>query len=110
MKPSILGKTIVRVTDKFPACGRFTSVSIIALILSGAIVQAAEQEYQIKSQRLEDALMQFAEQADVQLLLAPNLAVNVQSKALSGNFAPDEALSILLKDTDLSYSFRTRIC
>ncbi|VWX49766.1 TonB-dependent receptor [Novosphingobium sp. 9U] len=69
-----------------------------------AVVQAAEAQYgfDIAAGPLSTALVRYAEQAQVQLLYAPQLADGRRSRALRGRFSAREGLERLLAGTGIT--------
>jgi hypothetical protein len=64
---------------------------------------AQEVTFHIEKGPVEFALIQFSRQADVQVVLASNAALNVTASPVIGRFAADAALAGLLKGTGLVY-------
>lgn len=90
-------------------CGIFTSLGLAALILvsgeSAAEAPAQKIAFQIDATSLTQALLQFTEQADLQLALATESPEKLSAPAVVGEFTASEALDKLLAHTDLRYEF-----
>ena len=78
---------------------------VLALPLQGALAQtgapAQTQRFDMAAQPLAAALDQFARQAGLQLVFAPELAAGRQAPALHGQLPLREALDSLLKNSGL---------
>lgn len=78
---------------------------VLALPLQGALAQtgapAPTQRFDMAAQPLAAALDQFARQAGLQLVFAPELAAGRQAPALHGQLPLREALDSLLKNSGL---------
>jgi iron complex outermembrane receptor protein len=57
----------------------------------------------IPRQDLGSALSAFANQADVQILFAPDAVASLRSPTVSGTYPPEKALKLLLSGSDLEY-------
>lgn len=66
---------------------------------------SAATRYQIDRQPLTSALTQFAEQSGLQILFRTQGIPTLVVGPLQGNYAPQEALSLLLDNTHLHYRF-----
>lgn len=79
------------------------------LVLTGPVAAqtaaevSAAQTYEIPAQPLASALNVFGRQSGLQVTLASSNAQGVTSSAVSGNYTPQEALSIMLQSTGLPY-------
>lgn len=80
----------------------------VVLIMSGVaafpdavVAQAAAQGWQIPAGNLDVALRQFSAQSRVQLIYSAELVDGKRNAALSGSYAPDEALRRLLRGSGL---------
>ena len=60
--------------------------------------------FEIDAQALDTALIEFSEQADIQLVVRGELVTGLESDGLRGEFTPRTALAALLDDTGLSYT------
>jgi len=58
---------------------------------------------EIPRQDLASALSTFANQADVQILFAPDAVASMRSPAVSGTYPAEKALKLLLSGSDLEY-------
>jgi len=61
--------------------------------------------YSIQAQPLHNALIEFAKQSDVQILLQVDRLPEVDVRAFKGRYLPKKLLQQLLLGTNLSYSF-----
>ena len=75
----------------------------IALVLASplavteAAAQSTAQDFRVEAGALGQALNQFATQSHLQIIYAPELVQNQTSLGLTGSFAPEDALKMLLK-------------
>ena len=60
--------------------------------------------FEIDAQALDTALIEFSEQADIQLVVRGELVADLKSDGLRGEFTPRRALAVLLGDTGLTYT------
>lgn len=60
--------------------------------------------FDIDAQALDTALIEFSEQADIQLVVRGELVVDLDSNGLHGEFTPRAALTTLLGDNGLTYT------
>ena len=60
--------------------------------------------FEIDAQALDTALIEFSEQADIQLVVRGELVTGLESDGLRGEFTPRTALAALLDDTGLTYT------
>ena len=60
--------------------------------------------FEIDAQALDTALIEFSEQADIQLVVRGELVADLRSDGLRGEFTPRRALAVLLDDTGLTYT------
>lgn len=61
--------------------------------------------FSIPAQPLNNALIQFATDSNIQLIFSADKVRNLQTKAISGKMTIENALKLLLKDTGLSYQY-----
>jgi iron complex outermembrane recepter protein len=61
--------------------------------------------FNIEAQPLEDALNEFAQQANCQLLFQSDVVAKRTAPPLEGRLAPEAALRVLLQDSGLEYQF-----
>ena len=88
--------------------GSMLGATALALSMSTAVLSddaARDINFKIKPQTMQSALLAFSEQAGVQLILAANTRDLPTSRGLSGKMESREALDLLIKDTDLEYTF-----
>lgn len=64
---------------------------------------SAVKSFAIAPQSLSSALLQFSEATHVELLFDAAMTEHLHTQGLSGDYAPDEALRLLLRDTGLTY-------
>ncbi len=72
-----------------------------ALSFEGLSFKGQRVKLNIHDTTLADALNQLLQQTDIQLLFKSELVDNLHARTIEGSFTIDEALSLLLKDTDL---------
>ncbi|MBP8116631.1 MAG: TonB-dependent receptor plug domain-containing protein, partial [Nitrospira sp.] len=83
----------------------------VLLILSshGGLAHAQEpsstasRSFAITPQPLSFALLQFSEATNIEVLFDATIARDIQTQGVSGDYAPEDALRMLLHDTGLSY-------
>src|SRR5262245_13420854 len=68
-----------------------------------AVELARESSYEIAAQSLPAALIQFSQQANLQIVTSGRSLIGVQSKGVSGNYSVAQALDQLLEGTGFSY-------
>lgn len=74
-----------------------------ALCVFSATVQGAEKvAFSIPAQKADNALTEFARQANTTLLFPPELAEQITTNALEGEYTVAQALALLLQGTDLA--------
>ncbi len=87
--------------------GAAASLFCTLLLLSTAYAradEAAPQPFDIRPQSLAAALTEFARQSRQEILFSPEVVAEKPSAGVRGTMRPLAALSILLKDSGLSYS------
>ncbi|MDD1622803.1 MAG: TonB-dependent receptor [Methylococcaceae bacterium] len=79
-----------------------------AALLAVMVVQTAHGEtvdgkhhFDIPAQSLNQALLSFGKQSQQQLMYGTDIAENLRSRALQGDYTAEEAIKILLSDTPL---------
>ncbi len=77
------------------------SCSTLAVIATPAAAQTQPRSFDIPAQSLSSALLEFSRQADVLVVVAPELAANKRSQAIKGPLPLDQALRLLLRGTQL---------
>ncbi|MCK0068939.1 TonB-dependent receptor domain-containing protein [Kordiimonas laminariae] len=88
--------------------GSMLGATALALSMSTAALSddaARDINFKIKPQKMQSALLAFSEQAGVQLILAANTRDLPSSRGLTGKMESREALDMLIKGTDLEYTF-----
>lgn len=85
--------------------GRFgTKAALLAALLSQSAHGEAingKHRFDIPAQALNQALLSFGKQSQQQLMYGTDIADNLRSQALQGDYTPQEAMSILLGGTPL---------
>lgn len=84
----------------------FTSAAVAALMMAATPATAqveAMRRFDITSGPLERALPTFARQSGQQILYPSALVAGRSSPAVAGEFTPEAALGLLLRDTGLTY-------
>lgn len=84
----------------------FTSAAVAALMMAATPATAqveAMRRFDIASGPLERALPTFARQSGQQILYPSALVAGRSSPAVAGEFTPEAALGLLLRDTGLTY-------
>lgn len=87
--------------------GAAASILLALFLLATAHARADEpvsQRFDIGPQSLATALSEFARQSHEELLFAPEVVAKKSSPGVHGTMVPQAALSILLKDSGLSFS------
>ncbi|MCW8832808.1 MAG: TonB-dependent receptor plug domain-containing protein [Colwellia sp.] len=86
---------------------KFNSASIVAMLSIACVpcVQSAELTetipFNIPKQRADLSLTQFAEQADLTLIFSFDKVSDTTANKLSGNYSVEQAIDLLLENTDL---------
>ncbi|GJL56682.1 MAG: ferrichrome-iron receptor [Nitrospirales bacterium] len=65
--------------------------------------QAVPIDFQIPAQALTSALTQFATQSKLFLVYQSEIAQDQRTSAVNGRYTPDQALGLLLRDTELGF-------
>lgn len=78
---------------------------LVALSLYGFAVEARLLRLDLPAQSLRSALVALADAADIQLLFPEEEVHDRQAPALRGEFAVDEALDTVLRDSGLSWRY-----
>lgn len=81
----------------------FLSASPLALVVAAApaAAQAQTRVFDIPAQPLSSAVLEFSRQADVMVVLPPELAAGRRSAAVKGSLSADAAIAQLLRRTGL---------
>lgn len=85
------------------------ALMLLAALAWASAVHSAEDRlsagvrFDIPAQSLEMALLQFSEQARMQIVVANDIARGLMSPALQGQYSAEEALGVLLEGTGLTY-------
>ncbi|WP_165776839.1 TonB-dependent receptor [Paremcibacter congregatus] len=83
---------------------RSVSLAVLGGVLSFSAALADETKFNIKSQSLRDALLEFSAQADMVVVVPEDIGPSEAARALYGVMDADEGLKLLLKDTGLYYT------
>lgn len=78
-------------------------MGLLAVIVVRADEAAAPRYFDIRAQRMDAALIEFSEQADIQLMIATELIDNLNSRGVQGRYVPEDALTILIAGTNLTF-------
>ena len=83
---------------------------VIALMLLTPLVTPAQadeydgrKDFDIRAQPMDAALIEFSEQANLQVLIATELVMGLRSKVVKGWHLPADALAMLIDGTDLKF-------
>ena len=81
----------------------FLSASPLALVVAAtpATAQAQTRAFDIPAQQLSSAVLEFSRQADVMVVLPPELAAGKRSAAVKGSLSVNAAIAQLLRRTGL---------
>lgn len=83
-----------------------TLCAVLPFTMPVALAQSAvTQSYSIGQQPLSSALLQFAEQAGLEVLVDARITQDKTSPGVQGNFTREQALELLLSGTGLSYRY-----
>ena len=63
-----------------------------------------EQTFSIEAQPLDAALLDFSDQANVQVMVAANSVEGLETDGVEGRYTPRKALTALLDDSDLAFT------
>ena len=70
-----------------------------------AFANGKVQHYNIVAQSLNNALMQFAADSNLELIFNADMVRGLNAKRLAGNMTPAQALNLLLQDSGVTYRF-----
>lgn len=73
-------------------------------VLAKAVDLDRPTEFDIESQSVGSALLQFSKQAHIQVVLSPTVSGSAEASPLHGKVLPRVALDTLLRDTGLEYT------
>lgn len=79
----------------------FASAAAVCLVSASGAAQAQTRPFNIEAQPAQTAIPLFARQAGLQILAPQAVAEGVRTNAVKGDFTPDAALGVLLKNTGL---------
>lgn len=86
---------------------RLKGASLLLLLLAVMVTQADDSAtpryFDIPAQPMDAALIEFSEQADIQLMIATELVENLKSKGVRGRYLPEDALTTLIAGTGLTF-------
>jgi secretin/TonB-like protein len=88
--------------------GKLALTSMTLVVVAHAGDLSAPVTIRIPAQSLAGALTELAGQADLQILFPQELVRGLRAPALSGNYAPGEALERLLEGANLEFVIRGR--
>jgi len=83
--------------------GAYLLLCLLAVIVARADDAAAPRYFDIPAQRMDAALIEFSEQADIQLMIATELVENLNSRGIRGRYVPEDALTRLIAGTNLTF-------
>lgn len=80
---------------------------IITPLLTASPLQAKSvvQPFAITAQPLADALLQFSEISGIKVFFSSDIATNLRSTAIKGNYSPEQVLKKLLAGSGLRYRY-----
>jgi len=70
-------------------------------VISSAAEPPVTRQFSIRAQPLDVALLEFSEQADLQILISASLLTGLHSNEVIGRYVPMDALYLLIAGTDL---------
>jgi iron complex outermembrane recepter protein len=82
-----------------------TLITVMTMQLCGAALADTAWHYRIPAQPLEDALMQFATDTNLRLLLTADQVRGMSAKGIDGSMTQAQALSQLLQGSGMTYRF-----
>ena len=77
------------------------SASALAMNAAPAFAQTRARGFDIPAEPLSTALLEFSRQADMLVVVAPELTAGKRSQAIKGTMPPDQAVRLLLRGTQL---------
>ncbi len=89
----------------------FASWVLITTIVGGALMSEkafandTSKHYNIAAQSLNNALMRFAAESNLELIFNADMVRGLNTKRLAGNMTPAQALTLLLQDSGVTYRF-----
>lgn len=92
-----------RTETLFSGILKLATVAALAFSASAGAQVNGEVEFDIDAQLLADALNQFALQSDREILFAPEAVSAQRTRGLHGNYAPEQALEMLLAGSGLTW-------
>ncbi len=96
------------VSKRYLSIFKYIFVLALGLVLAPSAILADSLDeptnFEIDAQALDTALIEFSEQADIQLVVRGELVTGLESDGLRGEFTPRTALAALLDDTGLTYT------
>lgn len=82
------------------------STAVLAVVVgSGGLAWAEQQDFTIQPQAMGPALVEFAQQADIEVLYHDEDVANLTTGGVTGASSRDEALDRLLKGSGLRFNF-----
>jgi iron complex outermembrane recepter protein len=80
------------------------SLLLLLLVMPGVWASESVPGYfDISPQPMDTALIEFSEQANVQLMIATELVENLMSVGVRGRFRPEDALAALIAGSGLAF-------
>lgn len=104
-------KVITTITSSITLQLRLRATLTAQLVIGVFFSQLAAADtlhYSIAKQPLAQALTQYAEQSNLQILYRPESLPNIDVEPLQGQFTPTHALDLLLRNTHLQYTVSAR--
>lgn len=77
------------------------SAAVVALAAPLAAAEPGKHSFDVPAQGMSKALENFASQSGLQMLYPSDLVAGIMAQALRGDYAPEQALTILLKGSGL---------
>jgi iron complex outermembrane recepter protein len=102
MSPTFLPLTVWQMIKLFALP---TVVALILLNGATALADGKPRQYNIPAQSLNNALMQFAADSNLKLLLTADTVRGMNANAIEGSMTSTQALDQLLQDSGMSYRF-----
>src|SRR5262245_45292630 len=101
---------MLHVADRRPRLNRLARYVLAWSLLLGAVGAVAQTgapsagakrvDFNIAAQPMGKALNEFATQADMRIVFYPEVVAGLTAVQLVGSYSPQEALKILLRDSD----------
>ena len=88
-----------------PMSSRHIMVLMLSLLGGTASAEDAARQYHIPAQSLNNALLQFASDSNLELIIKAGKITDLNAKTLDGTMTPRQALDQLLKGSGYTYHF-----